>query len=248
MLWGQNVSCDFSYTKIFVFQSYGWTNIVPHSISVAIFFTHYSDVKMGAMASQISGLSIVYSTGCSIADQRNIKTPRHWPLWGEFTGDRWHYHAILFKCHAYPPPFIILNSIHVFIEKLICACQCCANSVFISFGLVSNWLFLHYFSCFVLLSASPYISELSNGFIYGHNFMVPCLMAWPYSETCFTWPSVFTNKYAIFYFYTTAFIYGIGTFASLRVRLRQREKVKPVYNDHLVGYFSVFWSSSRWPS
>ena len=19
----------------------------------------------------------------------NIKTPRHWPLWGEFTGDRW---------------------------------------------------------------------------------------------------------------------------------------------------------------
>ena len=23
--------------------------------------------------------------------------------------------------------------------------------------------------------------------------------------------------------------------------------VKPVYNDHLMGYFSVFWSSSRWP-
>ena len=23
--------------------------------------------------------------------------------------------------------------------------------------------------------------------------------------------------------------------------------VKPVYNDHLIGYFSVFWSSSRWP-
>ena len=22
--------------------------------------------------------------------------------------------------------------------------------------------------------------------------------------------------------------------------------VKPVYNDHLVGYFSAFWSSSRW--
>ena len=24
--------------------------------------------------------------------------------------------------------------------------------------------------------------------------------------------------------------------------------VKPVYNDHLMGYFSAFWSSSRWPS
>ena len=23
--------------------------------------------------------------------------------------------------------------------------------------------------------------------------------------------------------------------------------VKPVYNDHLVGYFSAFWSPSRWP-
>ena len=23
--------------------------------------------------------------------------------------------------------------------------------------------------------------------------------------------------------------------------------VKPVYNDHLMGYFSPFWSSSRWP-
>ena len=23
--------------------------------------------------------------------------------------------------------------------------------------------------------------------------------------------------------------------------------VKPVYNDHLMGYFSAFWSSARWP-
>ena len=23
--------------------------------------------------------------------------------------------------------------------------------------------------------------------------------------------------------------------------------VKPVYNDHLIGYFPVFWSSSKWP-
>ena len=23
--------------------------------------------------------------------------------------------------------------------------------------------------------------------------------------------------------------------------------VKPVYNNHLMGYFSAFWSSSRWP-
>ena len=45
---------------------------------------HYNDVIMSAMASQITSLTIVYSG----ADQENTKAPRHWPLWGEFTGDR----------------------------------------------------------------------------------------------------------------------------------------------------------------
>ena len=27
----------------------------------------------------------------------------------------------------------------------------------------------------------------------------------------------------------------------------QGDTVKPVYNDHLMEYFSAFWSSSRWP-
>ena len=33
---------------------------------------------MSAMASQITGVSVVYSTVCL----ENIKAPRHWPLWG----------------------------------------------------------------------------------------------------------------------------------------------------------------------
>ena len=44
---------------------------------------------MGAMASQIIGVLIVYSTVCSDVDQRNIKALRYWPLWGEFNGKRW---------------------------------------------------------------------------------------------------------------------------------------------------------------
>ena len=48
-------------------------------------YLHYTDVIMGANASQITSLTIVNSG----ADQRNITAPRHWPLWGEFTGDRW---------------------------------------------------------------------------------------------------------------------------------------------------------------
>ena len=44
---------------------------------------------MGAIASQITSLTILYLIVYSDADQRNIKVPRHWPLCGEFTGDRW---------------------------------------------------------------------------------------------------------------------------------------------------------------
>ena len=46
---------------------------------------HYGDVIMGAIASQITSLTIVYST---VQIKENIKAPRHWPLCGEFTGDR----------------------------------------------------------------------------------------------------------------------------------------------------------------
>ena len=41
---------------------------------------------MGAMASQITGVPIIYST---VQIKENIKALRHWPLCGEFTGDRW---------------------------------------------------------------------------------------------------------------------------------------------------------------
>ena len=47
---------------------------------------HYGDVIMGTTASQITILTIVYST---VYSGTNIKAPRHWPLCGEFTGHRW---------------------------------------------------------------------------------------------------------------------------------------------------------------
>ena len=50
---------------------------------------HYNDVIMGAMAYQITSLSVVYSIVYSGADQRKHHTPRCWSLCGEFTGERW---------------------------------------------------------------------------------------------------------------------------------------------------------------
>ena len=47
------------------------------------------DVKMGARASQITSPTIVYLIVYSDADQRKHQAPRHWPLCGEITGDRW---------------------------------------------------------------------------------------------------------------------------------------------------------------
>ena len=51
---------------------------------------HYSDVVMGVMASQITGVSILFAQPFVQAQMKeNIKAPRHWPLWGEFIRDRW---------------------------------------------------------------------------------------------------------------------------------------------------------------
>ena len=67
------------------------TNILLSYLQVKIaqFIWHYSDVIICVMVSQITGVSIVYSTVCSGADQRKHQSSVHWPLWREFTGDRW---------------------------------------------------------------------------------------------------------------------------------------------------------------
>ena len=73
------------------------------------------DVIMTTMASQITSLTVVYSTVYSDADKKKpIKAPRHWPLCGEFTGTGefpaqrgsyaqnvsiWRRHHVTNKCH-----------------------------------------------------------------------------------------------------------------------------------------------------
>ena len=49
---------------------------------------HYSDVIMSVMASQLFTQPFVQAQ-----IKENIKAPRHWPLWGEFTGHRWIPHT-----------------------------------------------------------------------------------------------------------------------------------------------------------
>ena len=48
---------------------------------------HYNDVIMSAMSSQITSLTIVYTT--VYPEQRKHQNSYHWPLCVEFTGDLW---------------------------------------------------------------------------------------------------------------------------------------------------------------
>ena len=59
-------------------------------------YLHYSAVIMGVMASQITSLTIVNSTVYSDTDQIKIKSLRHWPLYGEFTGNAENGSIVLF--------------------------------------------------------------------------------------------------------------------------------------------------------
>ena len=78
----------------------GPTTTVHHSY----YAHHYNDVIMSAVAPQITGVSIVYSTVCSGADQRKHHSPTSLAFVGEFTGQRasnaenisiwWRYHVI----------------------------------------------------------------------------------------------------------------------------------------------------------
>ena len=62
-------------------------NISFGMINLRSLFRHYSDVIMGAIASQITSLTIIYSTVYSDADQHQSSASLAFER--EFTGDRW---------------------------------------------------------------------------------------------------------------------------------------------------------------
>ena len=50
---------------------------------------YYDDVIMDTMASQIPASPLFTQPFIRVQIKENITAPRHWPLCGEFTGDRW---------------------------------------------------------------------------------------------------------------------------------------------------------------
>ena len=74
----------FSIPQNSIWQGGSW---VYCKMAVCWIDFHYTYVIMSTMASLITGASIIYSTVFSGADKKTTK--RHWPLWGEFTANRW---------------------------------------------------------------------------------------------------------------------------------------------------------------
>ena len=60
-----------------------------HCDSAGFEIVHYRDVLMGTMRLKSSAPRLFTQPFIRAQIKENIKAPRHWPLWGEFTGDRW---------------------------------------------------------------------------------------------------------------------------------------------------------------
>ena len=94
-------------------------------------YVHYSDVLMGAMASQITSLTIVYSTVYSDADERKHQSS-HWPLWGECTGD-WPVTWKMFPFDDIVMPFQIISDMVIDPSQVeLCQYSACVDGNVIS--------------------------------------------------------------------------------------------------------------------
>ena len=70
-----------------------WPFLTVYLVDESIMCTYHCDVIMSAMASQITSIWVFTRPFIQAQIKENIKALRHWPLWGEFTGDRWIPHT-----------------------------------------------------------------------------------------------------------------------------------------------------------
>ena len=81
---------DFTFLQGVITTSGGCSGFGGYTVAhcVVKLVSHYGDVIMGAIASQITSLTITYSTLYSDADERKHQSSASLALCGEFTGDR----------------------------------------------------------------------------------------------------------------------------------------------------------------
>ena len=116
-LWWKKIVCVYDYIKFAHNLMTVYACIYcpqQYDCASAFLCMHYSDVITSAMASQITTLTIVYSTVCSGADKKTSKLrvtglcEGNSPMTGEFPAQRasnaeifsilWRYHMIIWMC------------------------------------------------------------------------------------------------------------------------------------------------------
>ena len=68
-----------------------WMINFVQNFYVGTLIYHYSDVIKWRLKSP--ALRLFIQTFIQVQIKENIKALRHWPLWGEFTGDQWNPHT-----------------------------------------------------------------------------------------------------------------------------------------------------------
>ena len=86
--WKQLSTIEFIPFRFRVIKICAWESFVVDIFVRSGQSNHHSDVIMGAVASQITDFTID-QLFIQAQIKENIKAPRHWPLCGEFTDDRW---------------------------------------------------------------------------------------------------------------------------------------------------------------
>ena len=160
---------------------------IQHMDIQGICCVHYNDDKMGAMASQITSLTIVYSIVYSGADQRKHQSSVSLAF-VRFTGEfpaqmasntenvsicRRHHGLLLHPCNIHylyidspywwmPDVSLIYNS--VFSRRRVCWCWLIAPSVNETWDFLSTYR-VNYSSIFVLLNNTDFVNDTTPGML-----------------------------------------------------------------------------------
>ena len=138
---------------------------------------YYSDVIVSAMASRITGVSMVCWTFVQVQIKGNIKGPRHWPLWGEFTGDR----CIPLKTQKmFPVDDVIMHSSYNSARAICALFMFCYILLWLSAGWLSPcyWGYFHWYWAILCLS----LCSVKQPWSIWVNFLLGSVKNWWYND------------------------------------------------------------------
>ena len=117
---------------------------------------------MGAMASQITSLTVVYSTVYSDADQINIEAPRHWPFVRGISPHKWPETRKMF-----PFDDVIMISTHMGMIKM---------SIILPKTIIDAFLLIYFESQFIYYKFKWFDANQIN--YRSRNGLMPNLRPW----------------------------------------------------------------------